>query len=736
MKKIFILLLFIATTLLNCVYTKAANTNTKNVVVWNDLVIGSATTSNIIITKVMFYDDRTEVNARVKMKRGSKFGIRKDTYLLAGGRQYNIKDATHIKLGDYMQIPDSGSIDLTMTFEPLPLHCKTLSFIEPLGWIIRNVHGLDSNKEDITDTYWRNDATGDFLIGFAKGHVVYDSKVWDIIGLHENNDKYEFTINDGSETLVIKLGKTKIIDPLAAHNTKHLRTITIGKGKAMQCSMITITKLPDYPVKDTRKGFKDNGYRIGDSVTISGWLKDIPAEYTEHGGREFEVYCDGTFLFGNGTSYKTAIDSLGRFRITIPVPNSISAGLDTKRLGISTVFEPGEKYFFVYDFSTGHKLFMGNNVRLQNEMLMHRVSHEREYYFGEKENGNIDATGFLAKTDSLRAKQNEDLKKLIEKSPNLSQRYIDYASNVHKTRQGKSLMQAMYYFCDNGLPLAYEHFVNEKMWKEIPQPYTLYDLSLFISDFICYHTIIKERNSADNDQSSVNAQLDNSASTYRYHNLKNTLENLGTDDSLLSVCLAQSIYSYIEQERVPLDSLAVEYAKENIKQPYFLKGVLDVHEKYVAIQNRDISASPCLKNDSIIAGLTDGEDILRRLTEPYKGKVVMIDVWGTWCSPCKRALAKSHELYKRLEQYDIVYMYLANRSDKDAWMNVIKEYDVLGDDVVHFNLPREQQQELEKVLKLTGYPCYRFIDTDGTLLDHAKFPLDVDYLENLLKARK
>ena len=43
--------------------------------------------------------------------------------------------------------------------------------------------GLAQEIKPIADTYWRNEATGDWFIGFAPKHVIYDNKVWDIAAL-------------------------------------------------------------------------------------------------------------------------------------------------------------------------------------------------------------------------------------------------------------------------------------------------------------------------------------------------------------------------------------------------------------------------------------------------------------------------------------------------------------------------------------------------------------------------
>jgi hypothetical protein len=87
-----------------------------------------------------------------------------------------------------------------------------------------------------------------------------------------------------------------------------------------------------------------------------------------------------------------------------------------------------------------------------------------------------------------------------------------------------------------------------------------------------------------------------------------------------------------------------------------------------------------------------------------------------------------------MAQYDIVFLYLANRSDDESWKNVIKEYNVTGENVVHYNLPEEQQRAVESFLKVNQYPTYRLIDRNGNLLDVNADPRNLDVFENLIKA--
>ena len=157
-----------------------------------------------------------------------------------------------------------------------------------------------------------------------------------------------------------------------------------------------------------------------------------------------------------------------------------------------------------------------------------------------------------------------------------------------------------------------------------------------------------------------------------------------------------------------------------------------MNDKYLAIMQRDITNSNQLKSNNVVADMSDGEQILRKITEPYRGRLILLDIWGTWCGPCKEALAHSQEEYERLKGYDLVYLYLANRSDDGTWKNVIKEYNVLGDNVVHYNLPVEQQSAVEHFLQVHFFPTYKLIDRDGTVLDVNADPHDLEGLARLL----
>ena len=552
----------------------------------------------------------------------------------------------------------------------------------------------------LADTYWRNEKTGDWLIGITANHVIYDNMVWDIVARTEKKDAYALTISNGT---TIKVGKQK----------KGLRSIAIDKQKPITCSLINTQALPDYPKKDLRTGFTDNGYRDGDSVTIIGWLKDMPPEEWQKGG-EFRVSWN-SIITDEQEVFFAKMDSLGRFMLRFPIINTSEVWLDEHRTDVMSVAEPCETYFFLYDYKTGQKLWMGSNVRLQNELQAYPSDghHDRIDF---SQGGKVDAMDFKAQTDNTRAQSEAKLQKTITEHPTLSQRYIDYVEGEYQIIQAESMMQAKYFMPGFKLPQEYVDYVGKEFWKKASKPYTLYDdFPYFMNNYLEY--FLPDQGNDDI--------------------LQAMLDSVGCEYPLRDIFFAHMFYEMIDGVRQPLDSLVLDHVEKHlVKMPQALAVLKNLNDKYVAIQKRSLSDTANLKSADEVADMSDGEKILRKITEPYRGKLILLDIWGTWCGPCKEALSHSQEEYERLKDFDLVYLYLANRSDNESWKSVIKEYNLVGDNVVHYNLPESQQSAIENFLQVHSFPTYKLIDRDGSVLDVNADPRELEGLARMLEQIK
>jgi len=110
----------------------------------------------------------------------------------------------------------------------------------------------------------------------------------------------------------------------------------------------------------------------------------------------------------------------------------------------------------------------------------------------------------------------------------------------------------------------------------------------------------------------------------------------------------------------------------------------------------------------------DIENLPHSLSD-YKGKIVYIDVWATWCKPClaeQPALAELEEQYK--DNDNIVFMGVSTDKDREAWEKMVKSKELKG---VQLIKDYDADANISDLYKIQGIPRFILVDKDGSLAD-------------------
>ena len=134
---------------------------------------------------------------------------------------------------------------------------------------------------------------------------------------------------------------------------------------------------------------------------------------------------------------------------------------------------------------------------------------------------------------------------------------------------------------------------------------------------------------------------------------------------------------------------------------------------------------------------SDSIQTFKELTDRYPGKVIFVDIWATWCSPCRQSFAYVKPLQQYAKEHDVVLLYITidRLKDKDKWQKMANHYKLAGD---HIIVNDSLDKDIRSIFGKDGalyIPHCGIVNTKGELqYRKAASPEDMDKLAAQLKA--
>lgn len=115
--------------------------------------------------------------------------------------------------------------------------------------------------------------------------------------------------------------------------------------------------------------------------------------------------------------------------------------------------------------------------------------------------------------------------------------------------------------------------------------------------------------------------------------------------------------------------------------------------------------------------------------DDFKGKYVYIDVWATWCGPCKREIPFLKELEKKYHGKNIEFISISvdKAKDHDTWKKMVTDLELKG---VQLFADKDWDSQFVKDYLIKGIPRFILIDTEGNIINsNAKRPSNPELVE-------
>ncbi|OFX17580.1 MAG: hypothetical protein A2033_04570 [Bacteroidetes bacterium GWA2_31_9] len=257
-------------------------------------------------------------------------------------------------------------------------------------------------------------------------------------------------------------------------------------------------------------------------------------------------------------------------------------------------------------------------------------------------------------------------------------------------------------------PQYYSYYSNNQNLSNIPESFYDYEKQLDINDSSLY-TEPEMTKYVKSFISNKSEELFASTDTSLDESVRYSIASLDLIEQKLTNTFLKEYFSNI-------------FIKEHIKY----NGIKDIetlmakfnnickNELYIKSVNEDIKKWEALKSGNLAPNFSfpDIKGNMISLSD-FKGKYVYIDVWATWCGPCKAEAPHFEELKKNFKGKNIVFISVSVDDTKEPWEKMVTEKQLT--DIQIF--AAGWSSSITKDYLINSIPRFLLIDRDGNIFD-------------------
>lgn len=166
----------------------------------------------------------------------------------------------------------------------------------------------------------------------------------------------------------------------------------------------------------------------------------------------------------------------------------------------------------------------------------------------------------------------------------------------------------------------------------------------------------------------------------------------------------------LEINMLPYSESQLTAIQEKIKTPFLSSRIVSENNRIKA----KIEANK-LRSDFTVNKVkkTEGDELFDSIINKFKGKVIYVDFWATWCGPCMAGIKEIAPLKEEMKNENVVFLYITNpTSPEKTWNNSIKN--ISGE---HYRVNQDEWNYLTQKFNISGIPHYALVNKKGEIVN-------------------
>ena len=106
----------------------------------------------------------------------------------------------------------------------------------------------------------------------------------------------------------------------------------------------------------------------------------------------------------------------------------------------------------------------------------------------------------------------------------------------------------------------------------------------------------------------------------------------------------------------------------------------------------------------------------------FKGQVVLLDFWASWCAPCIGDLPDLRRIKRKAADQPLVFLNLSLDTDEAAWREAVDKHEIEG---VHVRADG-WGADVAKSYQVNSLPSYYLVDSQGLIVERLRMLRNTD----------